>query len=265
MPGSRCAMPGSRCACAAAGVASSGSTSRAEEITQQKFVASDAPEAEVTVLYGCDGSIGRRSGLTFSLSAAGSAARYSVSPNSAANRFSPLRVKLTTRLPGVSSRAAHFSSVKRVSSAAPSVPARWWRRSLQSRQARHSEAARMGQQICRDLQSFRKEPLAVGGQFDVVLALAQQALLSHAVEHLHAEIAGEVVVANPRMAQRRVLWSGPHAQCDRRAQQGPPGPRARRRTSGSLRRYSGVGPCFSCSTSPAGLELGQMKNSRSAG
>jgi uncharacterized membrane protein YdfJ with MMPL/SSD domain len=45
-------------------------------------------------------------------------------PNKAANRFSPVRVKLTTRLPGVESRAAHFSSVKRLIKAAPSVPAR---------------------------------------------------------------------------------------------------------------------------------------------
>jgi hypothetical protein len=45
-------------------------------------------------------------------------------PNSSANRFSPLRVKLTTRLPGAESRAAHFSSVNRVIMAAPNVPAR---------------------------------------------------------------------------------------------------------------------------------------------
>ncbi len=45
-------------------------------------------------------------------------------PNSAAKRFSPVREKLTTRLPGAESRAAHFSSVKRVITAAPSVPAR---------------------------------------------------------------------------------------------------------------------------------------------
>ena len=47
-----------------------------------------------------------------------------LSPNSAANRFSPVRVKLTTRLPGAGSRAAQFSSVKRFIIAAPSVPAR---------------------------------------------------------------------------------------------------------------------------------------------
>ena len=50
--------------------------------------------------------------------------RYSCSPNRAANRFSPWRVKLTTRLPGAASRAAHFSSVNRFNNAAPSVPAR---------------------------------------------------------------------------------------------------------------------------------------------
>ena len=51
-------------------------------------------------------------------------AYYFSAPNSAANCFSPLRVKLTMRLPGVGSRAAHFSSVNRVIMAAPSVPAR---------------------------------------------------------------------------------------------------------------------------------------------
>jgi len=49
---------------------------------------------------------------------------YSPLPNSAAKRFSPVRLKLTTRLPGAESRTAHFSSVKRFMTAAPSVPAR---------------------------------------------------------------------------------------------------------------------------------------------
>jgi len=53
-----------------------------------------------------------------------SAAWASTLPNNAANRFSPVRVKLTTRLPGAGSRAAQFSSVKRFITAAPSVPAR---------------------------------------------------------------------------------------------------------------------------------------------
>jgi hypothetical protein len=56
-----------------------------------------------------------RSGITI---------RRQLFPNSAANRFSPLRLKLTTRLPGTLSRAAHFSSVNLVIIAAPSVPAR---------------------------------------------------------------------------------------------------------------------------------------------
>lgn len=47
-----------------------------------------------------------------------------ISPNSAANRLSPRWLKFTTRLPGVESREAHFSSANRVISAAPSVPAR---------------------------------------------------------------------------------------------------------------------------------------------
>ncbi len=93
-------------------------------------------------------------------------------PNSAWNRFSPLRLKLTTRLPGAASRAAHFSSVKRFIMAAPNVP--------------------------------------FGGEFDRLFALAHQPLLFHAVEHLHAEIAGQMIVANPRPAQRRILRPGAH-------------------------------------------------------
>ena len=67
-----------------------------------------------------------RVGLSFNpaMTPDGRASLYSPFPNSAANRFSPFREKLTTRLPGVESRAAHFSSVKRVNSAAPKVPAR---------------------------------------------------------------------------------------------------------------------------------------------
>ena len=43
------------------------------------------------------------------------------------------------------------------------------------------------------------------------LRLPHQPLLSHAVEHLHAEIAGEVIVADPRAPQRRLLRPGAHA------------------------------------------------------
>src|SRR5947209_4374447 len=57
----------------------------------------------------------------------------------------------------------------------------------------------------------REEALALGGQLDFLLLLADQPLLSHAVEHLHAEIAGQMVVANPRAAQGRFLWPGAQA------------------------------------------------------
>ena len=43
------------------------------------------------------------------------------------------------------------------------------------------------------------------------LLLPHQFLLLHAVEHLHAEIAGEMIVADPRAAQRRILRPGAHA------------------------------------------------------
>jgi hypothetical protein len=71
-------------------------------------------------------------------------------------------------------------------------------------------AARMAERIGRDLQAIGKETFALGGQFDVLLALTHEALLLHAVEHLHPEIAGEMIVADPGAAQRRVLWSGSH-------------------------------------------------------
>src|SRR3954454_8398313 len=48
--------------------------------------------------------------------------RSSACPNSAANRFSPLRLKLTMRLPGGGSGAPQFGAGNAVMSAAPSVP-----------------------------------------------------------------------------------------------------------------------------------------------
>ena len=71
---------------------------------------------------GADGSGRRDHDRTTVLNAA--RRRYSAAPNSVANRFSPFLEKLTTRLPGVTSRAAHFNSVKRSIKAAPKVPAR---------------------------------------------------------------------------------------------------------------------------------------------
>src|SRR3984957_8374698 len=73
-------------------------------------------------------------------------------------------------------------------------------------------AARMGQRLGRDLQALGQEALALGGELNVLLLLPDQPLASHAVEHLHAEIAGEMVVADPRAAQRRLLRPGayPH-------------------------------------------------------
>jgi carbon starvation protein len=44
-----------------------------------------------------------------------------------------------------------------------------------------------------------------------LFGLANQLLPSHAVEHLHAEIASEVIVANSRAAQCRIPWPGTHA------------------------------------------------------
>src|SRR5260363_295788 len=49
--------------------------------------------------------------------------------------------------------------------------------------------ARMGQRVGVDLQLLGHEALAFAGQLDRLLALANQLLPLHAVEHLHAEIA----------------------------------------------------------------------------
>src|ERR1700733_830375 len=73
-------------------------------------------------------------------------------------------------------------------------------------------ATRMRQALRRYLQGLGQETLALRGQLDVVLALPQQLLFFHAVEHLHAEIAGEMIIADPRAAQRRILRPGAHAQ-----------------------------------------------------
>jgi hypothetical protein len=71
--------------------------------------------------------------------------------------------------------------------------------------------ARMGERLRVDLQRVGHEARALGGQLDVVLLLTNQLLPLHAVEHLHAEIAGEMIVADPGAAQRRILRSGAHA------------------------------------------------------
>ena len=58
----------------------------------------------------------------------------------------------------------------------------------------------MAERIGRDLQAIGEETFALGGQFDILLALTHETLLPHAVEHLHAEIAGEMVIADPGVA-----------------------------------------------------------------
>ena len=70
--------------------------------------------------------------------------------------------------------------------------------------------ARMRQHVGIDLERACHEALALTCELDTRLALPYQLLLLHAVEHLHAEIAGEVVVANPRAPQRRIFRSRPH-------------------------------------------------------
>src|SRR5438067_440816 len=71
--------------------------------------------------------------------------------------------------------------------------------------------ARMGETISRYLQGFGQEALALGGQLDILFSLSDQPLILHAVEHLHAEIAGEMIVANPGASQCRILRPGADA------------------------------------------------------
>ena len=67
--------------------------------------------------------------------------------------------------------------------------------------------ARVRQRLGVDLQRLGDEALAVASEFDRLFCLPDQPLRAHAVEHLHAEIAGEVIVADSRPPQRRLLWS----------------------------------------------------------
>jgi len=72
-------------------------------------------------------------------------------------------------------------------------------------------AARVRQRFGVDLQRLGHEALALASEFDVLFCLPDQPLLAQAVEHLHAEIAGQMIVADPRPPQRRLFRSGAHA------------------------------------------------------
>src|SRR5437868_5872774 len=64
-------------------------------------------------------------------------------------------------------------------------------------------------------QFFSNEPAALGREFDGLLGLPDQLPGPHAVEHLHAEIAGEMVVANPCATQCGFFWPGADAEMAR--------------------------------------------------
>ncbi len=122
-----------------------------------------------------------------------------------------MRVKLTTRLPGVVSRAAHFSSAKRLIIAAPNVPGEMMAPFAPVEAGLAHRAARMGEHVGRDLQVLLQEsaPSAVSSMSCFFCRTSLCVL--HAVEHLHAEIAGEMVIADACAAQRRILRTGAHA------------------------------------------------------
>ena len=84
----------------------------------------------------------------------------SPTPNNAANCFSPLRVKLTMRLPGrIGSPISVHRAVLRI--AAPSVPARWLRRCAPVEAGLAQRPARMFDLGDVDLQLFCDEFLAL--------------------------------------------------------------------------------------------------------
>ena len=137
--------------------------------------------------------------------------RSSAWPNSAAKRFSPVAAEIddaaagrgVARGPFQFGEPRHDGRAQRASEMMP--PLAPVETGLADR------AARMGQCFRRDLQRRWPGTLAFGGELDLLLLLADQPLRPHAVEHLHAEIASEMIVANPRAAQRRILWPGAHA------------------------------------------------------
>ncbi len=104
----------------------------------------------------------------------------------------------------------------------------------------------------------REEALALGRQLDLLLLLPDQVARAHGVEHLHAEIAGEVVVADPRAPQRRISRPGAHAHVA--------GPRGKARKAFEHARDVVVGEAVVAVAAlllrldePAGLELRQMR------
>ena len=125
------------------------------------------------------------------------------------NFCSPPGVKRTTR--PSASRRAHFISYMRSSSAAPSEPARWLRRSLQSRhflQSGRREVCTFSRSTPNSATNFVPR-----GVISIAILLDRQQLAAdERVEHAHAELAGEMVVAHARAPHRRILRPRPHAQ-----------------------------------------------------
>ena len=92
------------------------------------------------------------------------------------------------------------------SSAAPQAPARWWRRSLQSRQALHimRRCPRLTVWLSMPKRVNQAVPAGVMRN-PAASALNQQPPAHQGFAHReHAELAGEVVVAHARLAQRRL-------------------------------------------------------------
>src|SRR5581483_2525491 len=100
--------------------------------------------------------------------------------------------------------------------------------------------------------------LASGRQHQLGIGEIQKLALGQVIEHAHAEVTGEVVVADPRLPHLRVLWSGADA-----AMAGVIG-KARERLEcrgdlGILEAEVAMPSLLLWCDQPAGFELGKMR------
>ena len=181
------------------------------------------------------------------------------SPNSAANRFSPLRVKLTTRLPGVAiarrpfqfGEAGHERRPQRAGQMMPPLAP------VEAGPAQR--AARMGQRVGGDLQAYRSGSARPRRS---VRCPACAAAAGAAASCCRAS-ARRDRRPDDRSRPGRGAAPDPSARCapacGRRARRGPRGLRARAATSGSAEAIIAVAALLFLLDQPAGLELRQMR------
>jgi hypothetical protein len=88
--------------------------------------------------------------------------------------------------------------------AAPTAPARWSRRSLQSRQEGNQGAGLATQSLQLDAE-LGDPVLAVDGQLQEFAVTSDQPALMHPLEQSDPQLAGEMVVADPRLP-KPLVW-----------------------------------------------------------